>query len=78
MDISKMKHVFLGAGDGQSVAMIVDKTAYLVQCDGMGDALQLMKKKYNIPTSDWKLSNAKAVIIPGVWEYPMATFQGAA
>ena len=73
MNISKMKQVLLsGAEDGQTVAMLVDNTAYLIQCHGMSDAFLRMKREHGIETCDWMLSNAKAVLIPGIWEYEMA------
>ena len=77
MDISKMKTVAMGGvSDGSEHAMIVGKTVYLVQAHGMSDALIRMQKK-GFKTEQWKLSNEKAVLIPGLWEYDMATFQGA-
>jgi len=73
MDISKMKHeIVSGPEDGQTVAMIVDNTAYLIQCDGMSDAFLRMERDLGIFTGDWMLSRDKAVLIPGVWEYEMA------
>ena len=73
MDISNMKQVVIsGPEDGQTVAMLVDNTAYLIQCDGISDAFLRMKRDYGIETCDWMLSNAKAVLIPGIWEYEMA------
>ena len=72
MNIKDYKKVMMGGGDGPTIAMLVDKTAYLIQCDGMSDAIFQMNKKYGIFTGDWMLSNDKAVLIPGVWEYQMA------
>jgi len=73
MNIKDYKQVVMsGAEDGQTVAMIVDNTAYLIQCHGMSDAFLRMKRDYGIETCDWMLSNAKAVLIPGIWEYEMA------
>ena len=73
MDISKMKQVVIsGPEDGQTVAMLVDNTAYLIQTHGMSDAIFRMKRDYGIETHDWMLSNDKAVLIPGIWEYEMA------
>ena len=73
MNIKDYKHVVIsGPEDGQTVAMLVDNTAYLIQCDGMSDAFNIMNKKYGIFTGDWMLSCDKAVLIPGVWEYEMA------
>lgn len=73
MNIKDYKHVVIsGPEDGQTVAMLVDNTAYLIQCDGMSDAFRIMERKYGIFTGDWMLSCDKAVLIPGVWEYEMA------
>jgi len=72
MNIKDFKIVTMGGGDGQTIAMLVDKIAYLIQCDGMSDAIFQMNKKYGIFTGDWMLSTDKAVLIPGVWEYQMA------
>ena len=73
MNIKDYKQVLLsGPEDGQTVAMIVDNTAYLIQTHGMSDAIFRMKREYGIQTHDWMLSNAKAVLIPGIWEYQMA------
>ena len=73
MNIKDYKQVLLsGPEDGQTVAMIVDNTAYLIQTHGMSDAIFRMKREYGIETGDWMLSNAKAVLIPGIWEYQMA------
>lgn len=72
MDISKMKHVVIsGPEDGQTIAMIVDNTAYLIQTHGMSEALFRMKQ-HGIQTHEWMLSCDKAVLIPGIWEYEMA------
>lgn len=76
MNIKDYKKVMLGGGDGATVAMIKNKTAYLIQCDGISDAVQIMQKKYGVFSGDWKLTNEKAVLIPGVWEYEMAVFNG--
>ena len=73
MDISKMKQVVLsGPEDGQTIAMIVDNTAYLIQTHGMSDAIFRMKREHGIQTHEWMLSCDKAVLIPGIWEYQMA------
>ena len=73
MDISNMKQVVIsGPEDGQTVAMLVDNTAYLIQTHGMSDAIFRMKRDYGIVTHDWMLSNDKAVLIPDIWEYEMA------
>ena len=73
MDISNMKQVVMsGPEDGQTIAMIVDNTAYLIQTHGMSDALFRMKREHGIETCDWMLSCDRAVLIPGIWEYQMA------
>lgn len=76
MDIKNLKQVVLGGvEDGREFAFIKNKTAYIVQADGMSDAMDRM---HNMGFgSDWKKSDEKAVLIPGIWEYEMATFIGA-
>ena len=73
MDISNMKQVVLsGPEDGQTIAMVWGKVVYLVQADGISDAMDRMKREKNIDTNEWILTNAKAVLIPGLWEYELA------
>ena len=73
MDISNLKQVVMsGPEDGETIAMIVDNTAYLIQTHGMSDALFRMKREHGIQTHEWMLSCDKAVLIPGIWEYQMA------
>ena len=73
MDISNLKQVVMsGPEDGQTIAMIVDNTAYLIQTHGMSDAIFRMKREHGIQTHEWMLSCDKAVLIPGIWEYQMA------
>ena len=49
MNIKDYKHVIIsGPEDGQTIAMLVDKTAYLIQCDGLSDAFKIMERKYGI------------------------------
>ena len=73
MDISNMKQVVMsGPEDGQTIAMIVDNTAYLIQTHGMSDAIFRMKREHGIQTHEWMLSCDRAVLIPGIWEYQMA------
>jgi len=73
MDISKFKIVTLnGPEDGEEIAFIVDDKAYIVKTHGMSDALLRMKREFGIHTHDWMLSNDKAILIPGIWEYEMA------
>ena len=61
-----------GPEDGETIAMIVDNTAYLIQTHGMSDAIFRMKREHGIQTHEWMLSCDKAVLIPGIWEYQMA------
>jgi len=73
MDISNLKQVVMsGPEDGETIAMIVDNTAYLIQTHGMSEAIFRMKRDFGIQTHEWMLSRDKAVLIPGVWEYEMA------
>jgi len=73
MDISNLKQVVMsGPEDGETIAMIVDNTAYLIQTHGMSDAIFRMKREHGIQTHEWMLSCDKAVLIPGIWEYQMA------
>ena len=75
MNIKNLKTECLGGPeDGREFAFIKGKTAYLVQADDMNDAMDRM---HNMGFgSDWKKSDEKAVLIPGIWEYEMATFIG--
>ena len=41
------------------------------------EAMSKLKKQAGVP-NNWKVSTEKAVLIPGIWEYDMATFQGEA
>lgn len=73
MNIKDYKHVVIsGPEDGETIAMIVDNTAYLIQTHGMSDAIFRMKREHGIQTHEWMLSCDKAVLIPGIWEYQMA------
>jgi hypothetical protein len=73
MNIKNLKqHIITGPEDGQTIAMIVDNTAYLIQTHGMSDAIFRMKREFGIQTHEWMLSCDKAVLIPGIWEYQMA------
>jgi len=73
MNIKDYKHVIMsGPEDGETIAMIVDNTAYLIQTHGMSDAIFRMKREHGIQTHEWMLSCDKAVLIPGIWEYQMA------
>ncbi len=78
MDISKMnRKVFAQPGDGAEYALIKGKTVYMISAQDIEEAMAKLKKQAGVP-NNWKLSNEKAVLIPGIWEYDMATFQGEA
>lgn len=78
MDISKMnKKVFAQPGDGAEYALIKGKTVYMISAQDIEEAMAKLKKQAGVP-NNWKVSTEKAVLIPGIWEYQMATFQGAA
>jgi len=76
MDISKMKQKLVqGPEDGSIFALIKDKIAYLVTAHGMEEAKHRLAMM-NVARADrWLPSNNKAVLIPGIWEYEMATYQ---
>lgn len=77
MNIENLKQVVLGGvEDGREFAMIKGKTAYIIQAHGMSDALIRMHNMGIGKTEQWKISNEKAVIVPGIWEFDMATFTG--
>lgn len=81
MNIKDLKTVVLGGPeDGREYAFIKGKTAYIVQADGMSDAMDRMHNMgfcdLSCGKTQWKLTNEKAVLIPGIWEYEMATFIG--
>ena len=77
MNIDKMKtEMIAGPEDGQSIAFIKNNTAYIVQADGMSDALDRMANMGFGDTNEWMLSNEKAVFVPGVWEFEMAMYIG--
>jgi hypothetical protein len=44
---------------------------------GIEEAKMRLEKMKIAPTDRWLPSEEKAVLIPGLWEYKMATFQGA-
>jgi|TARA_B110000977_G_C10752946_1_gene367613 hypothetical protein len=78
MDISKMKKVMVtGPSDGHEHALIKGNTVYLVMAHGIEEAKMRLEKMKIAPTDRWLPSEEKAVLIPGLWEYKMATFQGA-
>lgn len=78
MDISKMnKKVFAQPGDGAEYALIKGKTVYMISAQDIDEAMAKLKKQAGVP-NNWKVSTEKAVLIPGIWEYDMATFQGEA
>jgi len=68
--------VFGGVEDGTEHALIKGDTVYLVQAHGMSDALIRAQKIGIAKTDEWTLTNEKAVLIPGIWEYDMAVING--
>lgn len=73
MDISKLKRVVIGGvDDGAEYALIVGNTVYIVQAHSMYDAIKRMKTEANIDDNEWIISKAKAVLVPGIWEYELA------
>ena len=49
----------------------------MISAQDIEEAMAKLKKQAGVP-NNWKVSTEKAVLIPGIWEYQMATFQGAA
>ena len=73
MNIDKMKRkVYAGVDDGAEFALIKNDVVHLIQAHGMSDALCRAHNLGIAKTNEWMLSNAKAVLIPGIWEYQMA------
>ena len=78
MDIANLKQVVLGGvEDGREFAMIKGKTAYIVQAYDMGDAICRLHNMGIADSEGWWRNSDKAVIVPGIWEFDMATFVGA-
>lgn len=77
MNINKMKQkVYPGAEDGSEFALIKNNVAHLIQAHGMSDAIIRAHNLGIAKTNQWVLKKEKAVLIPGIWEYEMAVFNG--
>ena len=77
MDIANLKQVVLGCiEDGREFALLKGKTAYIVQAYDMGDAICRLHNMGIADSESWKRNTEKAVIVPGIWEFEMATFIG--
>ena len=73
MNIDKMKQkVYAGVEDGSEFAFVKNDVVHLIQAHDMGDALCRAQNLGIAKTNEWMLSNDKAVLIPGIWEYEMA------
>ena len=76
MDISKMNKKVIGQpGDGTEYALLKGNTVYMISAQDITEAMAKLNKQQGVPNS-WKVSEEKAVLIPGIWEYQMATFNG--
>ena len=77
MNIDKMKQkVYPGIEDGAEFALIKNNVAHLIQAHGMSDAIIRAHNLGIAKSNQWKLTKEKAVLIPGIWEYEMAVFNG--
>ena len=77
MNIKDLKtKVYPGAEDGTEFALIKNKVVHLIQAHGMSDAIIRAKNLGIANTNQWVLKKEKAVLIPGLWEYEMAVFNG--
>ena len=77
MNINKMKQkVYPGIEDGAEFALIKNNVAHLIQAHGMSDAIIRAHNLGIAKSNQWKLTKEKAVLIPGIWEYEMAVFNG--
>ena len=75
MDISKMNKKVIGQpGDGTEYALLKGNTVYMISAQDITEAMAKLKKQQGVPNS-WKVSTEKAVLIPGIWEYQMATYE---
>jgi len=75
MDISKMNKKVIGQpGDGTEYALLKGNTVYMISAQDITEAMAKLKKQAGVPNS-WKVSEEKAVLIPGIWEYQMATYE---
>lgn len=78
MNIDKLKtKTYPAIEDGSEFALIKNNVVHLIQAHGMSDAILRAHNLGIAKSNEWKLSNEKAVLIPGIWEYDMATFAGA-
>lgn len=78
MNIDKLKtKTYPAIEDGSEFALIKNNVVHLIQAYGMSDAIIRAHNLGIAKSNEWKLSNEKAVLIPGIWEYDMATFAGA-
>ena len=77
MNIDKLKtKTYPAIEDGSEFALIKNNVVHLIQAHGMSDAIIRAHNLGIAKSNEWKLSNEKAVLIPGIWEYDMATFNG--
>ena len=77
MNIDKLKtKTYPAIEDGSEFALIKNNVVHLIQAHGMSDAIIRAHNLGIAKSNEWKLSNEKAVLIPGIWEYDMATFIG--
>jgi len=78
VNIDKLKtKTYPAIEDGSEFALIKNNVVHLIQAHGMSDAIIRAHNLGIAKSNEWKLSNEKAVLIPGIWEYDMATFAGA-
>ena len=78
MNIDKLKtKTYPAIEDGSEFALIKNNVVHLIQAHGISDAIIRAHNLGIAKSNEWKLSNEKAVLIPGIWEYDMATFAGA-
>ena len=77
MNIADLKQkVYPGIDDGAEYALIKNGVAHIIQAHGMSDAIIRAHNLGIAKTHQWKIFKSKAVLIPGIWEYEMATFIG--
>jgi len=75
MDISKMNKKVIGQpGDGTEYALLKGNTVYMISAQDITEAMIKLNKQQGVP-NNWKVSEEKAVLIPGIWEYQMATYE---
>ena len=69
MNIKDLKRVVIqGPEDGTTYALVEPKNnaVYLVMADTLEDALK------RVPHNQYTVSQDKAILVPGSWEYDMA------